>query len=115
MVTAYTRDSYGRITKETNSDSTYKTYAYGTPDTLTSVTNELGYTTSIAWDALDRQTSVTDPLSNVTSSKVYNAAGLVSARPMHSAIRPDYEYDSRNRLIEVDYARSRRQRFFDPH
>ena len=109
-VTSFTYDTYGRLTVQTNPDSTTIGYGYDSADQMTTVTDELGNVTTVAYDNLNRKTSVTseDPdgsgsLTASVTSWVYNAIGLVTKETDALGNETDYTYNSRNWVSQVDF------------
>lgn len=108
--TSFTYDSYGRQTVQTNPDSTTIQFGYNSADQVTTVTDELSSVTTIAYDNLNRKTSVTsqDPdgsgaLTASVTSWVYNAIGLITKETDALGNDTDYTYNSRNWVSQVDY------------
>ena len=64
--TSYAYDFIGDVKKMTHADSSTVSYTYNNKK-VTSVTNELGYTTNYKYDGFERLLSVTDPLNHATT------------------------------------------------
>lgn len=107
-VTSYTYDSYARVTRITNPDSTHKDFTYNTSNTVATSADELGNTTTNAYDNLDRLTSVTLPdpdgvgaLSSPVTSYTYDAASRKTTMTDALGKVTTYAYDTRDRLTSV--------------
>nr|MBA3311784.1 cadherin-like domain-containing protein [Planctomycetaceae bacterium] len=104
-VTGYQYDSYGRLTQVTNADATYRTFTYNTADNLLTETDELGHTTTYAYDTLGRRTGITQPdpdgtgpLTSPVVTYAYDAIGNVVSVTDPLGKVTTFEYDNRNRM-----------------
>ncbi|HOU12682.1 MAG TPA: hypothetical protein PKZ84_06165 [Anaerolineae bacterium] len=80
----------------------YTRYAYGILGNLTTVTDTLGYTTTMAYDRLSRKTGMVDPDMG-TWSYQYDPAGNLTRQTNARGQRICFYYDARNRLTGKHY------------
>ncbi len=103
-VTTYTRDAQGYVTKVTHPDLTSITYAYANNafHSLTTVTNERGYTTTMGYDGSGRHIRTTDALGGSVVYE-YTSAGLLGTMTDARGNTMVYEYDgNRRQTVAVD-------------
>lgn len=102
-------DGTGRITKVTNPDGTFATYAYaygnGTGVNTVSATNEHGDTLEYRYDPFGHQIETYDPTSGkILSQASYDSLGRkylsTSYRSDGTSLKTYYWYDLQDRLIE---------------
>ncbi len=98
-VTTYTRDAQGYVTKVTNPDLTSMVYAYANNayHSLTTITNERGYTTTMGYDGSGRHIRTTDALGGSVVYE-YTSAGLLGTMTDARGNTMVYEYDGNRRI-----------------
>ena len=114
----YTRDALDRVTRidYSDDDGTYETFSYtasgGTHKDLDllSYTDRKGRTTTYAYDAERRQTSVTDPLSHVVS-RAYYANGALHTLTDQNTDATTWDIDVESRPTTKTFANSKTEAY----
>ena len=120
-LTTFQYDNYMRPSRVNLPDSTFRQYGYNLNDKVTSMTDELGRTTSFfydtngnltqvtdatgksvhyAYDGMDRLVSVTNRLGK-TSTYAYDAMGRLTSATDPMGFSRTFSYDSRGRANQV--------------
>ena len=94
-------DKLGKITART----------YDRSNNLVSERNPRGFSTTYAYDALQRLTSVTSPVNAATTSYTYDAVGNLIERKDPRAAITKYGYDPRGELTSIIDPLNRKQTF----
>jgi YD repeat-containing protein len=111
-ITRYTYNAHGLVTTIIyavgTADQALVQYGYNSADDMTSYTDELGRTTTYAYDNLHRVTSITQPdpdgggpLSAPVTTCEYDAVGRVTTITYPLSRDTQYTYDDLGRVTQI--------------
>jgi RHS repeat-associated protein len=96
----FSYDARGNLTSYTDTDGKVSTYAYNTQDDVLSTTDELGRTTTNTYDANGNLLTTTEP-GDVVSSYSYDASGQLTSERDPLGQTTTYAYDANGNITQV--------------